>query len=251
MKYFIKIFFIVAVSCFIAGSVFAAMTGNTYRIDSDSINSGGLDDSSAGGYQMSDTVGEVATGESGSVNYDIAAGYRQMEESSVTIGASVQDVIMLPSLAGLSGGTSTGITGITVVTDNVAGYMLTISAADSPALRSADDSFSDYTPASSDPDFQLAIPGGGSVFAFTAKGSDSDSRYRDNGSTCGVLGGSATADRCWDGLSTTSRVIAESAAPNVPLGTLTTVKFSSGVGSNRLQRAGAYVATTTITAVAL
>jgi hypothetical protein len=229
----------------------AAMTGASYKIDSDSINSGGIDESVSASYDLMDTVGEVATGESGSENYNVAAGYRQMEESSVTIGASAQDVVMAPALVGMTGGTSTGLTNITVVTDSSAGYALSIVAADSPALRSPTDTFADYVPVGAVPDFNLVVNLGQSIFAFAPEGPDVVSRYLNDGSSCGAVGGSSTASRCWDGLATTSRIIAASSFGNVPAGVTTIVRFAGGIGVGRHQDMGDYTATTTVTAVAL
>lgn len=40
-----------------------AMQSSNYRIDEDSINFGGTDDSSSANYRLSDTMGEIGTGE--------------------------------------------------------------------------------------------------------------------------------------------------------------------------------------------
>ncbi|MCI0479447.1 hypothetical protein L0Y59_02785 [Candidatus Uhrbacteria bacterium] len=53
------------------------MTSANYRVDWDSVNSGGDDTSSSTSYWMRDTIGEQAVGFSSSTNYAIRAGYRQ------------------------------------------------------------------------------------------------------------------------------------------------------------------------------
>lgn len=64
-----------------AGWVFA-MTSTNYGIAWDSINSGGLDEGSSTNYILQDTVGEQATGDSSSTNYQVSAGYRVFDASS-------------------------------------------------------------------------------------------------------------------------------------------------------------------------
>src|SRR3989338_5612444 len=79
------------------------MQSSTYRIQSDSLNFGGVDSSSST-YKLSDTLGEVATGDSNSATYYMHAGYWQMGESYISI-SSPSDLV-LASMGGLSGGSS-------------------------------------------------------------------------------------------------------------------------------------------------
>jgi hypothetical protein len=249
-----KIFIIpvVALVAVLAGSVLGAMTGGTYKIDSDSINAGGIDYAVSGDNQIMDTLGEIATGHSTSTNFLLSAGYRQTEESSISLGVSSQDIDLLPNLGGLIGGTSTGQTVITVTTDNSAGYSLLVQAETSPALSSPNDSFADYSPAGAVPDYNFILSIGESVFAFTPEGVDIVDRYRDDGaSTCGIVDGVDSSGRCWDGLSTSTRMISSKSIATSQLGATTTLVLMAGIGANRAQVGGTYFATTTITAVAL
>ncbi len=66
--------FVLAIS-FTSSAAFA-MTSVNYKVNWDSINSGGDDISSSTNYILHDTVGEVATGSSTSENYRLRAGYR-------------------------------------------------------------------------------------------------------------------------------------------------------------------------------
>ena len=54
-----------------------AMSSTNYEIDWDSMNIGGEDTSSSTNYQIRDTLGEIGTGVSSSLNYEARAGYRQ------------------------------------------------------------------------------------------------------------------------------------------------------------------------------
>ncbi len=62
------------------------MQSDSYRIDQDSINFGGTEDSASASYRLSDTLGEVATGESGApcgaVSFDGADDYAKVSNSA-------------------------------------------------------------------------------------------------------------------------------------------------------------------------
>lgn len=234
----------------IAVPAWAAMTSTTYRIDADSINVGGRDISTSTNYNLADTIGEIATGVSTSTNYQINAGYRQMLETYISMTA-LSDVVMSPTIGGITGGTANGSTNTTVVTDSGAGYTLLIKASSSPAMVSADgDTIADYTPATADPDFTFSITASQAELAFTPEGSNIDDDYRDNGAACGI-GSGDTADACWDALSTSNITIAGAGADNHPTGVMTTIKFRVGVGASANKPDGDYYATTTVTALAL
>lgn len=225
-----------------------AMQSSNYKIQFDSINTGGTFASSTS-YSLEDTVGEVGTGESTSASYSLKAGYQQMNETFLSITAA-GDVTMAPAIGGVSGGTSNGSTQVTVTTDSAAGYQLSIKASSSPALVSGANTIADYTPAGANPDFTFAISGADSEFAFTPEGADIAQKYKDNGGSCNT-GSGDTADKCWNSLATSNDVIASASVGNHPSGTQTTVKFRVEIGSARTQPAGTYTATTTLTAVAL
>lgn len=235
-----------------ASSVWGAMIGGTYKIDSDSINAGGIDYSFSGDNQIMDTLGETATGDSSSTNFSLSAGYRQMEESSLALSVSSHGVTLVPDLGGLTGGTSTGQTIITVTTDNSAGYSLMIQSVIPSALSSTNDSFADYAPVGAVPDYDFILSVGQSVFAFTPEGTDIVDRYRDDGaSTCGIVSGLDSPNHCWDGFSTSTRIISSRGVETSQLGATTTLIFSAGIGANRAQIEDTYFATTTITAITL
>lgn len=227
----------------------AVMQSPSYQIQNDSINVGGTENSASSNYQLSDTVGEIATGNSTSTSYNLYAGYRTMTGAYVAISAPA-DVTMSPPINGLTGGTGDGSAVWTTTTDAPGGYTLAVKASTNPALKSANDSFADYTPAGANPDFTFSIAATASEFGFTPEGSDIASTYKDNGSSCNT-GSSDTADACWDNFSTTDKTISQSTAGNSPTGTLTTVKMRSQSGTSHIQTNGTYTATVTATATAL
>lgn len=226
------------------------MSSSNYQIQSDSVNFGGGYSSSAN-YQLESTGGEIATGNSSSTNYQVRAGYQQTLESYIAL-SSDGNVTMSPSIPGVSGGYATGSTTIVVTTDALGGYELTIEAENSPAMQSGANTIADYVPGGGVPDYNFTIGAADAYFGFSPEGSDVVQRYLDNGAdACNESAGSDAADKCWDGLSTTARVIASGSGSNHPTGTETEVKFQVGIGGSVVQPVGTYVATTTITAISI
>ena len=224
------------------------MQSSNYQIQSDSVNfSGGL--STSTNYQLQSTAGEVATGQSSSTNYAMNAGFQQMQQISISL-SGVANIDMTPSIPGVSGGIANGSTTLKVTTDSPSGYSLSISSTESPAMQKGADTIADYTPSSGNPDFSFTTGPSDSHFGFTPEGVDIMSRYKDNGSACNT-GTSDTHLSCWDGLSTSAKIIASSPNANQPSGATTTINFRVGVGGSVVQAPGYYVATTTITALPL
>lgn len=81
---------VLIISMFI-GTIVFAMTSTNYGITWDSVNQGGLDVSTSTNYGMKDTIGEIATGESTSTNYQISAGYRVGEGSNSFISFRIRN----------------------------------------------------------------------------------------------------------------------------------------------------------------
>ncbi len=241
--------FLLFVTFFISKFAYGeVMSGTTYKMDFDSINfAGSL--STTTEYILEDTLGEVATGYSSSTVYSMHAGFQQKDVSMLYLSVSEFFVTLSPSLGGVAGGISNGYVDVGVSTDSSAGYSLYIESGTAPALASVDDSFADYTPSGSDPDFNFDISSSESSFGFSVEGPDITSRFKDNGSLCGA-GSLNTADKCWDGFSTVSKLISQSASRNEPNTSTTTIKFRAGIGETRFQKPGFYYATTTITAIA-
>lgn len=223
------------------------MQGGTYRIQSDSLNMGG-EASSSGSYKISDTLGEVGTGDSNSPTYYMHAGFWQMQESFISI-SNPSDLVM-SSMAGLSGGSSEGTMSWLVTTDNTAGYSMTIASTTTPAMQSIEDSLDDYTPASSDPDYNFINPSTTSRFGFSPEGTQAIQRFKDNGSACNT-GSLETQGKCWDGLSTTPKEMAGSGTSNIPSGSNVTVRFRAESGADHIQTSGDYNVTIVVTAVTL
>lgn len=223
------------------------MTSPSYQLQSDSINTGG-GRSTSNNYIQESTVGEIATGPSESTSYQLRAGYQQMQSVFLSMSAPA-NVVMDTSLGGLTGGTSNGSTTVTVITDSPSGYRITIESENDPAMQRGDGpTIADYVGA---PDYTFTTGATDSHFGFTSAGVDVADEFADNGASgCGG-GGDKEALVCWDGLSTTARIIAEAGSGNQPAGATTTLYFRVGLGGNVAVPAGLYTATTTLTAYPL
>ncbi|MDQ3018322.1 MAG: hypothetical protein M3Q64_00405 [bacterium] len=226
----------------------AQMSSSTYKIQSDSINIGGQQSSSAS-YNGIDTLGEIGTGDSSSTNYKVSAGFLGQQTIYMSISA-VSDIAMNPSIGGVSGGTGNGSMSWNVITDNPGGYSLSVKANTTPALRSDGGSFADYTPFDSNPDYTWGVNSADSEFGFSPEGTDIIQKYKDNGSVCNV-GSLDTIGRCWDFFTTVSKMIAQSASGNHPSGNTTAVKVQAESGANHIQPNGTYSATIEVTALPL
>jgi len=235
---------------FLFQGVSAQVMGSTnYRIESDSINVGGGYASSTN-YQLESTAGEIATGESASSNYKLKAGYQQMHEVYLAMSPAA-DVTMSPNIGGITGGTANGSTTVAVTTDSAAGYTLTIFASGSPAMQSGVNTIADYTPSGAAPDYTFTTGATDSHFGYSPYGPDTVQRFLDDGASLCNTGSSNGTATCWDGLSTSDATIASAGSANHPNGATTTIYFRLGIGGSVGQPEGVYVATTTLTALAL
>jgi hypothetical protein len=224
-----------------------AMQSTTYKIISDSVNAGGIDSVSTS-YNLGDTLGEVGTGDSNSSNYYMHAGFWQMQESYISISAPAD--LALTNIGGINGETTEGTMSWQVITDNTAGYTMSIKTNTTPALTSLLDSFADYTPAGANPDYNFSISSTTSAFGFSPEGSDTNSRFRDNGSICNTSTGEVAA-KCWDGLSTSDKTIAGKTSSNHPSGSAVDVRFRAESGASHIQTSGSYAASIVVTALVL
>ncbi len=224
------------------------MQSSNYRIQQDSMNAGGVR-STSGTYSMEDTVGEQATGYSGSASYNLKAGYQQMDSVGLALTGAA-NVTLLPALQTTGGGTSTGSLPLTATTDNTTGYQMSIKVSNNPAMQSNSASIPNYAPVGADPDFEFITPVAAAAFAFSPEGTEIVQKYKDDGTACNI-GTFDTTGACWNLLSTIDDVIATRGTANNPLGTVTTLKFQVAADAATTLSAGSYIATTTVTLIAL
>ena len=225
-----------------------SMQSSTYKIQSDSVNFGGATSSSTT-YTLDDTLGEVSTGDSNSANYYMHAGYWQMQEGYIAI-TTPSDLVM-SSMGGLSGGSSEGTMSWVVTTDNVAGYSMSVASNTTPAMKSTLDSLADYVPAGANPDYDFTNASNSSSFGFSPEGTETISRFKNNSSGICNTGTLETTGKCWDGFSTTPKVVAGSSTSNHPSGATATLRLRAESGANHIQTSGVYSVTLVATAISL
>lgn len=219
-----------------------------YLLQSDSVNFGG-GFSTSSEFRLQDTLGEAGTVLASSTAI-LSSGYQAMSVDVYIAVSAAQNASMTPVINGIGGGSSNGSADWVVQTDNPAGYELSIKAAASPALSSGANSFLDYLPSFSEPDFTWTTGQSESRFGYTVEGDNVVDFFKDNGVSCGA-GSSNAQDKCWMGFSTTNRTIAQSVAANYPATATTTVKFRAEVGSRKIQERGVYESTVILTAITL
>lgn len=239
------VFFATAIS--LAHSYVAS--SSNYVLQSDSVNFGG-GYSTSSSYKIQDTLGEIGSGLFSSSTMIMNGGYQAMPLDIYLAITSPDDPIMSAAINGVGGGASNGSSTWHIQTDNPAGYELSVKVDTSPAMTSGANSFADYTPSFSSPDYAWNTPVTESRFGFSPEGDDILDDFLDNGVSCGV-GALDTADACWTGFTTSNQVISRSTLPNYPTGASTTIKFRSEVGSSKAQQSGTYRANVTVTAVTL
>jgi hypothetical protein len=228
-------------------------SSSNFRIQSDTINSGGTDESTSNSYKAWDSIGEVGTGISSSTNYNIGAGYRQMEDNYISLTLSTSTIYLTPVISGLMGGTATGSATWTVTTDSIPGYHLDIRATSSPAMRSGSEIFADYTPATAGtPDFNWNLAGANSEFGFSPYNFLNESpKYKNDGAGCNNGGPANTDEKCWSGLTTSDQQAVYRTSRTDPGGENVKMNFRAEVKqSGGYQIGGDYSAGIVITAVA-
>ena len=223
------------------------MQSGNFKIQSDSMNfGGGL--STSTNFMSESTFGEVASGKGTSSNYQLFAGYQQMQEVYIALSGAT-NVIMSPTISGVTGGVANGSSTVTVITDSPSGYSLSIASENSPAMQGPFGVINNYAPALN-PDYTFVTGASDAHFGFSPEGVDIVLRFKDNGSVCNT-GTLRSVNTCWDGLATSTKIIATATFPNHPLGATTTISFRVGIGNGVAQAPGVYSATTTVTALPL
>ena len=174
--------------------------------------------------------------------------------SEISFSTASGDVVMTPSLGGVTGGTSNGTTTTVVLTNDSAGYTMTIKASSSPAMQgdSQGATISDYTPTSSSiPDFAFSVPTG-AEFGYTVSASttaDLAQKFLDDGATCNTgsadTSGSAS---CWYNLSTTATSTILRTSETSSSGSTSSIAFKLKINSGGFTVEDTYTATATLTA---
>ncbi|MDQ2933009.1 MAG: hypothetical protein M3Q80_01355 [bacterium] len=183
----------------------------------------------------------------------------QSVTSEISFQTPATDIVLSPSLAGITGGTSNGGTQVVVLTNNAAGYTMTLTASSSVGMlgNSQGGNIPALVAVSGTPNFALsaasAAPGANkAAFGYTVEASttaDLDQSFKDNGSACNT-GAADAADSCWLNASTSAETIINRTTATTASGATTTLKFRVVIRSSPSPAItqDTYVATTTLTA---
>jgi hypothetical protein len=179
----------------------------------------------------------------------------QTVTEEISFIATSSDVVMSPSLAGITGGTSNGSYTVRVRTNNATGYNMTIDFSSTTAMtRDGGGGYiSNYAPASTtNPDYTFANETF-AQFAYTVTAStttDIDQSFLDNGSNACGTGSTAGTATCWFNPSTTPETIINRNTSTAASGATTTIQFRVNIPSNPIPaiQTGTYTATATLTA---
>jgi hypothetical protein len=168
---------------------------------------------------------------------------------------NANDVTMVGSIQGLTGGYATGTSRVVVRSNDPQGYTMTLQFSSSTAMNASTTNYiNNYTPAAtSAPDFTWTDNGSGGAaeFGYTVAASTTgevDPSFRNNGSACNT-GSNETENTCWQNpTSTVAETIISTTGPVVS--STTTIKFKVAVPSNPNPAvpSGFYIATATLTA---
>jgi len=153
----------------------------------------------------------------------------------ISFEVAPNDVTMIGTITGLSGGVATGSTYAVVRTNDTDGYNMTIrfpfattTGMDGEATASYINNYTPATPGTPDFNWVNNAPGGAAEFGYTVKSSstaDVATRFRNNGSVCNNAGGGDVATKCWMNPSTTAITIINRTSGAAPLGATTTLLF--------------------------
>lgn len=171
-------------------------------------------------------------------------------DSEISVTSS-GDTTMAPNI-NISQDSSIGTSTFTVITNNTAGYTMTLQATTTPALHNGDNQFADL--ATTSPDTWDAMFGGASVyeFGFSAYGDDvAGATWGTDTNSCGLAGADTitATNRKWRGFYGENAVsVASKNSETSQTGTITTFCVGAEQGNSVFAPSGAYIATVVATA---
>jgi hypothetical protein len=167
------------------------------------------------------------------------------------------DIVLAPSIAGLTGGFANGTTTVAVNTNNPAGYSMSIAFATITAMQAevGTSTIPNYVPVGANGDYDFTMAAGDAGFGYTVfsntNTADTNSIFLNNGSNTCDSGTTGTLGKCWYNIADASGAtnIINRTSPTPGTGATTTLAFQVGVGANPdpALPTGFYTATTTLT----
>jgi len=187
----------------------------------------------------------------------------QVVGAEIAFTAQPANVVMTPSLGGISGGTAFGTTTFAVSSNNLTGYTVTIIASSTDGsmrgTASTTNYIAGYVPVSpSTPDYTMSnVAANKTGFAYTVQASTtsdiSQLFWADNFNICNksaVQNGAPSVGHCWYIATSTAVTIVNRSLPTVGGAATSSVIFQVQIKSNPNPAIpnDTYVATTTLTA---
>jgi hypothetical protein len=233
------------------GSIIQAeMTSNSYIIESDVIGSFGDREESAS-YQLEDTGGETATGDSASSSYEQRAGFWPAV-MDYKIAISCDSTVVMGQISGTGqSDLSTNEAVCTIKTDNPTGYALTFVSDTNTMMNSESDQIYAYTP---------SLPGNPEQWSVSSSDSEWGARLKsssdeyDTAKWGTVSGGEnySSSDAYWHNVTDSSSfTIIAKTNETTSDGDSEILQFGAEVGANKIQPTGTYAVEVTITATTL
>jgi len=184
---------------------------------------------------------------------------KQIVNTEISFLTPGSNIVLAPSLGGITGGDATGTVQVVVLTNNRTGYNMTIMASSSGNMVGeavSGNNIPAYSPAiGGTPDFNFTVPSNKAEFGFTAAASttaDLALPFQTNGSSCGLSGSNASLAHCWLNATSTApgTQIINTTGPTSYSGSTTTLAFHVKIMPNPLPAIpnDTYTATTTLTA---
>lgn len=181
----------------------------------------------------------------------------QVVDAEVGFATLASNVTMSPSIGGITGGTSNGVTSVSVRTNDLAGYHMTLQASNSLGMQNVS-STTNYIPAYTTttngvPDYAFNTAANGFAYTVTASTtSDVAQLFRTaspGSGPCNNAGLNTSSSACWLGATSTAVTIINRTTPTAVSGATTTLSFEANLVANSMLPNGTYVATTTLTAI--
>ena len=184
---------------------------------------------------------------------------KQTVTAEISFLVSPANVIATGTINGITGGTSNGTTTAVVLTNNPAGYTMSIAytsnGSDNAMIgdTTASQSIRDYPASGGEPTYTFSTASSSSVFAYTvsaANTADLDASFKDNGSACNTGSNDTAGYTCWMEPKTTGFQIVNRTT-DAPSGATTTINFRVHVPNSPSPSlpADTYTATATLTAL--
>jgi len=221
-----------------------AMSSSDYQINADSINFLGLDSASTN-YNLNDTGGEVATGDSTSTHYQDRAGYWPMV-MDYHISISTPGTVTMGAISGHGqSNLATNSATFVVNTDNPAGYSLSWHASAATMSDGTGDSIAAYTPGTPSVPEVWSVAGADSEWGGHLGASSTTVDTSFWGAADTYAGGK------WLNIATSNFQIASRATRTGVGGDSEIVFFGAEVGNSHFQPSGTYTVNVTVTATTL